>query len=115
MCQDTANDPQGYVIYAGKQMKLGMILARKKSWKFQAPKTKYQTNPNDQNSKFKTGTALAVHNLSGRIVSVIGIWDLGFFVGYRRSKLLISESRSCPAESYDMLDIHKYIPYSGIW
>jgi len=30
------------------------ILTILKSWKFQAPKAKYQTNLNDQNSKFKT-------------------------------------------------------------
>ena len=43
-----------------------------------------QTNTNDRNSKFKTGSIIADHLLSDRIVSVIGIsdldiiWDLRF-------------------------------------
>jgi hypothetical protein len=61
-----------------------MILAQLKSSKFQAPKTKTQTNTNDQNSKFKTSAIVAEHLLGDRKVSVIGIsdldiiWDLGF-------------------------------------
>ena len=53
-----------------------MLLAQLKPLKFQAPKTKYQTNANDQNSKFKTGAMVAEHLLSDRNVTVIGISGL---------------------------------------
>jgi hypothetical protein len=50
--------------------------------KFQAPNTKYQTNTNDRNSKFKTGNKIAQNLIRDRNVSVIGnseldiIWNL---------------------------------------
>ena len=40
------------------------------------PEPGLRANTNDQNSKFKIGAIVAEHLLSGRNVSVIGIFDL---------------------------------------
>ena len=81
---------QGYVIKAGNWLNMQKLLA---TWKFQAPKTKFQTNPNDPNSKFQTHDPPAfVPNgiITGRVgiakrygppavnVLVIGYWNLRF-------------------------------------
>ena len=44
--------------------------------KFQAPKTKSQTNTNNRNSKFKTDASVEENETRNRAVSVIGISNL---------------------------------------
>jgi hypothetical protein len=55
------------------------LLGYSKLSNFQAPKSKFQTNANDRNPKFKTGAMIAENQLSDQHVSVIGNSNLDIF------------------------------------